>query len=313
MKADRKHMTNHDAGRDRRSPRRVRSPDRNETAKRRSGATIRFSDRERSIAAYHEAGQAVAALALGWRVDRAGIFAKPVEIDGETAGGVCTSRLACRRPTIGRALDRLVISAAGLAAQRRHAPRSSRMLASRDRQQAETLTLFSTLAPGSDATLHRLARAEAAGLIAMKWGLVETLARRFLERDTPIGGATIAKIVKTFDMKMAAELDAMIARCGMPDADAIEAWREKRQRSARAVSRRHLGEAALLTIGRLISIEGPETTGDLVHRALQEIASRRGLDGDKFIRAWERALAVERRRWAWRAVSPPPPPALGPS
>jgi ATP-dependent Zn protease len=135
--------------------------------------------------AYHEAGHAVMALALGRPVDRVSI--RP----GAEMLGVCHFRKAVFRPTEDWLEREILIALAGLAAEARHTGAYAWDEAGRDRQYVADLALQRAGNAKQAERLERrlLAKAEHVLNQAGNWRAVERLAAELLRRGE-ISGRT---------------------------------------------------------------------------------------------------------------------------
>ncbi|MFN3891988.1 MAG: hypothetical protein ACK4MV_16455 [Beijerinckiaceae bacterium] len=145
------------------------------------------------IVAHHEAGHAVAAIALGVPMRFATIVP---DLEDATLGHVRFRSGDPDLPSLGHRL--LIVSLAGPAAQRRFAPRSPiRVNGDSDFQLARLESETCSSSPVAARSLHRWAEHESRHLVAREWVLIEHVAAALIERRT-IDEAGLQQIAAAF-------------------------------------------------------------------------------------------------------------------
>jgi ATP-dependent Zn protease len=144
-----------------------------------------MSDAITEATAYHEAGHAVMALALGRPVDRVSV--RP----SKELLGVCHFRKPVFRPSEDWVEREILIALAGLAAEARHTGTYARAEADRDLQYAADLALERAGSAKQAARLERRMLAKAEHLLAQdgNWRAVERLAAELLRKGEISGRA----------------------------------------------------------------------------------------------------------------------------
>jgi ATP-dependent Zn protease len=135
--------------------------------------------------AYHEAGHAVAALALGRPVDRISILANTAEL------GRCAFRKAVFRPSEDWLENEILIALGGIAAEARHTGEYAWDGAGRDHRHAFALALQRAGDARKAERLIRRLLAKAEHLLAreVNWRTVQRLAAELLRRGEVSGRA----------------------------------------------------------------------------------------------------------------------------
>jgi hypothetical protein len=269
------------------------------------------ASRQLKATAFHEAGHAVAALALGFSVKVATIEPGSDPETGRPSSGhieydpqeiLRGAEQDVRRLAVETLIKRqAIVSFAGPAAQAIARPGTRiRAGAIGDHEHiARTIGLLCRDME-SEKALRRWCENEARGLVKARWSHIEAVALALLERRT-LAGANVAEIVARIDRAEAERAAAMRPDVPLPSIAESEEHMRRKRRRAKGFSRRNLADAVLAeALAALARQEQTPLTFAVIADAVADRAALRDLDADLAVDRLRACLKAEGDRLRWR-------------